>query len=88
MNVIVTINNSNQDQSLRDVFDTTMKSKKWSLFEEVENTYFKDFEYNDHHKVNKLIAQEIDKAVFDAEWKKLKYIVVITDIMYYTMQTK
>ncbi len=88
MNAIVTINDSNQDKFLRAAFDLLLQEKGWSAIVEVENAYIKNFESVEQQHIIKLVQKEIEEVVFNAEWAKLKFIIIITDTTFSIMETK
>jgi hypothetical protein len=88
MNAIVTINDSNQDKFLRVAFDLLLQEKGWSAIAEVGNSYVKNFESIEQQHVIKLAQKEIDDVVFNAEWEKLKFIIITTDTNYSIMETR
>jgi hypothetical protein len=88
MNAIVTINDSNQDKFLRVAFDLLLQEKGWNAIAEVENSYIKNFESTEQQHVIKLAQKEIDDVVFNAEWGKLKFIIITTDTNYSIMETR
>ena len=88
MNAIVTINDSNQDKFLRAAFDLLLQEKGWSAIAEVTNSYIKNFESIEQHYVIRLIQKEMEEVVFNAEWEKLKFIIITTDTNYSVMETK
>lgn len=88
MNAIVTINDSNQDKFLRVAFDLLLQEKGWNAIAEVENSYIKNFESTEQQHVIKLAQKEIDDVVFNAEWEKLKFIIITTDTNYSIMETR
>jgi hypothetical protein len=88
MNAIVTINDSNQDKFLRAAFDLLLQEKGWSAIVEVENSYIKNFESVEQQHIIKLVQKEIEEVVFNAEWEKLKFIIITTDTNYSVMETK
>lgn len=88
MNAIVTINDSNQDKFLRAAFDLLLQEKGWSAIAEVTNSYIKNFESIEQDYVIKLVQKEMEEVVFNAEWEKLKFIIITTDTTYSIMETK
>jgi hypothetical protein len=88
MNAIVTINDSNQDKFLRVAFDLLLQEKGWSAIVEVENSYIKNFESAEQQHIIKLVQKEIEEVVFNAEWEKLKFIIITTDTTFSIMETK
>lgn len=88
MNAIVTINDSNQDKFLRAAFDLLLQEKGWSAIAEVTNSYIKNFESIEQHHVIRLVQKEMEEVVFNAEWEKLKFIIITTDTNYSVMETK
>jgi len=88
MNAIVTINDSNQDKFLRTAFDLLLQEKGWNTVPKVENSYIKDFESIEREYIIRLVQKELDEVVFNAEWTKLKFMVITTDTNYTIMETK
>ena len=88
MNAIVTINDSNQDKFLRAAFDLLLQEKGWSAIAEVTNSYIKNFESIEQHHAIRLVQKEMEEVVFNAEWEKLKFIIITTDTNYSVMETK
>lgn len=88
MNAIVTINDSNQDKFLRTAFDVLLQEKGWNAIPKVENSYIKDFESIEREYIIRLVQKELDEVVFNAEWTKLKFMVITTDTNYTIMETK
>ena len=85
MNAIITINDANQDKSLRGTFDELIKENGWNSIPEVENSYIKNFESTEHHQVIKLVQKELDTVTYDTEWENLKLIVITTNTTYSIM---
>lgn len=88
MNAIVTINDSNQDKFLRAAFDLLLQEKGWSAIAEVTNSYIKNFESIEQQHIIKLAQKEINDVVFNAEWEKLKFIIITTNTNYSIMETR
>jgi hypothetical protein len=88
MNVIVTINDSNQDKFLRVAFDLLLQEKGWNAITKVGNSYVKTFESKEQQYIVKLVQKEIEDVVFNAEWEKLKFMIITTDTPYSIMETK
>ena len=85
MNAIITINDSNQDKSLRVAFEAEMKKNEWNSISEVENSFIKNFNSTEHHEVIKLVQKELDTITYNAEWENLIFIVVTTNASYSIM---
>lgn len=85
MNVIITINDSNQDKSLKVAFEAEMKKNEWKSITEVENSFIKNFDSIEYHEVIKSVQKELDVIAYDAEWENLKFIVVSTNTLYSIM---
>jgi len=88
MNAIVTINDSNQDKFLRLGFDLLLQEKGWNAIEGLENSYIKNFENKEQERIIKLAQKEIDDVVFNAEWEKLKFMIITTNTPYAIMETR
>jgi hypothetical protein len=88
MNAIVTINDSNQDKFLRVAFDLLLQEKGWNAITKVGNSYVKTFESKEQQYIVKLVQKEIEDVVFNAEWEKLKFMIITTDTPYSIMETK
>ena len=88
MNAIVTINDSNQNKFLRAAFDLLLQEKGWNAIAEASNSYIKNFESIEQQQIIKLVQKEIEDVVFNAEWTKLKFIIITTNTNYFVMETK
>jgi hypothetical protein len=88
MNAIVTINDSNQNKFLRAAFDLLLQEKGWNAIAEVTNSYIKTFESVEQQHIIKLAQKEINDVVFNAEWEKLKFIIITTNTNYSIMETR
>ena len=80
MNAIVIINISNQDQELVVAFEAAMKKRKWQTFKKVPLAYFRPCEKNMNIRdIEVSVKRDVEDSVFESEWSKLNYMLLVSD---------
>lgn len=79
MNALIFVNSTDQDQGLGVAFEAAIVEKKWRILDNYPSVYSKIFESADKNEIIKKVKEDMDYAVTEAEWEKVKYILTISD---------
>ena len=88
MKTLIIINDSNQDLDLKVAFDAAITNLGWEMVKSFETSYIKKFDATDDKEIERLVKQDVDSAIVDAEWQDLKFILAILKDTYKVITLK
>ena len=79
MNVLLVASSQEQDPILTGAFEEALTRRGWQVVGDVPLTYTKSFESADAQESEQQTRADVDEAAFDAEWKNVKYVFLISE---------
>lgn len=87
MYAIISIKTSDQDMGLASAFDAGIQGRQWEPVPHIPFSYVKSFSTDSEDTVQEQVAKDMDGACFEAEWKAVRFVLVLSATAPRVMQT-
>jgi len=88
MNALISVKTIDQDLGLGTAFDAALQGKQWDPVTHVPFSYTKSFKTDNNTATIEKVKEEIEAAAVEADWKEVKYLVLLSTEQPVTFTTK